>query len=482
MNLPPWVSHYARILIIGVLVATLGLAPLPHAASRYLAGANEALKAGDALITAVELGAAANYFPWRPELYALAARYALQGGESPLAIHYLKLAGAISPLTSSDLLLLGDAYLESFNSSEAELIWTRLAGDDPTPAVYQRLADLHLEQRNYSSAIQDLRSLLAANPSDTSRYFQLGTLLAVTDPQLALPYLVQAADLDPVNAQKARTLHDKLLTAGLFDQPAYNLLVAGRQLADWGDWTLAALAFQRATSLQPAYAEAWALLGEARQQLSILQAGDRRQAGLLELNRALQLDPGSVLANTLMALHWERLQRYAMAQPYLEQAIKATPQDPFLYSELGSLLAKTGDLPAAQAAYQRATALSPTEPLFFRLLAGFALEHEIQLRELALPAARQALLLNVSDPASLDLMAQVMLALKDYHSAERFAAAAWKAGPGDAQAALHLGMAYVYLEQPYLAKYWLNCTLNAAQGTPTAAFAQRLLAYYFPGR
>ena len=90
------------------------------------------------------------------------------------------------------------------------------------------------------------------------------------------------------------------------------------------------------------------------------------------------------------------------------------------YSELGNIFSKAGDLPAAQAAYESAIQLSPQDPLFYCLLAQFALDNQIQIHALALPAARQAILLDPHNANSLDVMAQVMFMLEDYHSAERY--------------------------------------------------------------
>jgi tetratricopeptide (TPR) repeat protein len=194
----------------------------------------------------------------------------------------------------------------------------------------------------------------------------------------------------------------------------------------------------------------------------------------------MQLDANSVLVNTLMGLYWERQQDYSNAQLYLEHAISLSPDDPYLYSELGNILSKGGDLPAAQSVFEAAIQVSHQDPLFYRLLAEFALENQIQIRELALPAARQAVILDRSDSNSLDLMAQIMLFLQDYRSAERFSLNALQADPGFAPAYLHLGMSYVYLGESELARQWLGLAESVDPNSPSAAQAKRMLAYYFP--
>jgi tetratricopeptide (TPR) repeat protein len=156
------------------------------------------------------------------------------------------------------------------------------------------------------------------------------------------------------------------------------------------------------------------------------------------------------------------------------------PDNPYLYSELGSLFSKAGDLPAAQSEYEAAILVNPQDPLFYRLLASFALENHIQIRQIALPAARQALNLDPGDVNSLDLMGQVMIALQDYHSAERFLQNALQVDPGFAPAILHLGEAYIYLGDSTAARQWLGIAQNSQPESWVASQAKRLLEYYFP--
>ena len=435
---------------------------------------------GDFLTASKNLANLTDVYPWRVELYVEAGRYAFQAGDFKATIQYLEHPGTAAQLTTDDLILLGDAYNQSGNSSKAEAIWKDVTQLGDSNQAYQRLIDLYLVQKDYASAISSMQKILSINPSDTKLYYQLGLLYAATNPLKALPFLAQAAEIDPANASDATVLHDKIRTANLFDQPAYIFLASGRQLANTDQWVYAAEAFKRATELNPEYADAWAFLGEAQQQITKQETGSVSDIGLAELQRALQLDVNSTLANTFMGLYWERQQDYLQAQAYLEQAIALNSNDPYLYSELGNILSKAGDLPAAQSAYEAAIQLTPKDPLFYRLLAEFALENQIQIHDLALPAARQAIILNPGDSNSLDVMAQVMLMLQDYHSAERYSLEALKADSGYAPAYLHLGTAYLYLGEPDLAYQWLDAAKNVAPDSWVAAQALRMLDYYFP--
>lgn len=473
-------SIYLRVILISFFIAFLGLGPRPHAVSKLLISAKQSIDNEDWLTASQNLAGAAQYYPWRYDFNLEAGRFALEAGDPSAAIQYLERPGTVSHLTIDDLIVLGDAYNQSGAPFMAEAIWKRATELGDSSQAYERLADLYLQRKDYPAAVDNLQKLLFLNPSNTHLYYQIGSLYAAIDPVKALPFLTQAVETDPTNASQAQALYDKIRTAELFDEPAYTFLISGRQLANWGQWDLAVEAFQHAAAIQPIYAEAWAFLGEARQQMAIQDTGSVTDVGYPELVHALKLDANSILANTFMGLYWERQEDYSQAQIYLERAIASSPNDPFLYSELGNILAKAGDLPSAQSAYETAIRLTPRDPLFYRLLAEFALQYQIQIRELALPAARQAINLDPNDASSLDVMAQVMIMLRDYHSAERFSLNALQADPGFASAYLHLGITYIYLEEPDLARRWLSLAETVNPNSWIASQAERMLDYYFP--
>jgi tetratricopeptide (TPR) repeat protein len=474
------INNYLRILLVSLFIALLGLAPQPHAGSRLLVNASKSLASGDFLTASQNLADAGEYFPWRYDLNLKAGRFAMQAGDPKKTIQYFEHPGTISHLSYDDMIMLGDAYSQTGDPSTAETIWKNAIEKGDSSQAYERLTNLYLQRKDFSSAINELQHLLTHNPSDISLYYQIGSRYAVSEPIKALSFLAQAAEIDPASADRAQTLHDKIRTASLFGEPAYTLLIAGRQLANWGEWELALEAFHKATLLKPDYADAWAFIGEARQQIDLFRTGTVSDAGLPDLEYALQMDPNSTLANTLMGFHLERQGKYSQAQIYLERAIASSPDDPFLYSELGNILGKAGDLPAAQSAYEAAIQLNPQDPLFYRLLAEFALQYQIQIRELALPAARQAITLDPDDASSLDIMAQVMLMLQDYHSAERFAQTALQSDPGFTPAYLHLGTAYLYLGESHLAHQILDLAKAVDPDSWVSAQASRMLDYYFP--
>ncbi len=117
-------------------------------------------------------------------------------------------------------------------------------------------------------------------------------------------------------------------------------------------WELAAEAFYQAVLKRPDFADAWAYLGEARQHTSLpglaSSDGQRQESdGFSELQTALQLDPGSVAAHTLLAFYWIRQSRFDQALESLGKAVALAPDNPILTSALGEIQASSGDLDGA---------------------------------------------------------------------------------------------------------------------------------------
>jgi tetratricopeptide (TPR) repeat protein len=347
----------------------------------------------------------------------------------------------------------------------------------PADDIYTRLLPVHRQQADYPAVLADLQALTDLQPDDAGLQYQLGLVLAALQPEEALSHLSRAAELDPSLAEQTDKLAQNIRIARLKDDPAFTLLEAGRALGALNEWALAAEAFRRATQTRPDYAEAWAYLGEARQQLPEAQAGGD---GLAELDYALQLDPKSLSAHMFLSLYWQRQGQLDRALDYLDQAASLYPDNPTLHTEMGHVLALQGDLPAAQQAYQQAIELAPQDPIYYRLLAAFSLAHNYQVSQVGLPAARKALLLSPNDPASLDMLGQVLLELGDSTSAKRFLERAVLQQPRYAPAHLHLGLIYVIEGNRQAAYEKFNHVLSLAPGTTAADQAQRLLDNYFP--
>jgi len=456
-----------QVIGIFVLIALLGLAPIPHSVERGFEQLSYTLSADNTRAVADNYAQLAEHMPWWPELWEKAGQYALQGDDPESAIIFFQQVSRAGAITTDGLIALGDAYHQTSNLDAAMQAWLR-AGQHPE--ALRRLADGYIARDNYDSAILTLKSLLTRSPSPALNT-ELGLMLAAHDPEAAMAYLLGAAELDIENASNIDSLRFVIQRALPQNLPAYTLLISGRHLASQGSWDLAAHAFARAAELRPDFVEAWAFLGEAQQHLNSLDS----DIGLAALTKSLSIDPTSLAGNTLMALYWQRQVDYERAQTYIQAALISDQRNPALYMQLGELMALQGDLSTAQSYYQAAVEIDPGDSAYHQAVAEFSIRYYVDIRTLALPAARQAVLLSPHDASALDVLGQVLFRLGDSCNAERFLQRSLKEDHTYVPAFLHLGI--LYFEQGFASLAYDNLKQASllAPGTQTAAHAHRLL-------
>jgi tetratricopeptide (TPR) repeat protein len=301
-------------------------------------------------------------------------------------------------------------------------------------------------------------------------------ILAAQIPQDALAYLEQAALLDPSLDEPTQKLRQNIRLAVVQDEPAYTLVQSGRALAAMNEWDLASQAFSGATTLRPDYAEGWAYYAEALQH----QGQENAQETYLILEKALELDPSSTAVQALLSLYWSRQGEDTRALKYMEQAVQLNPDSATFQMELGRLSALQGDLPRAQSAYERAVQLAPLDAYYQHMLVGFFLQYHLDIRQTALPIARQLVIDSPNDPASLDMMGQVLFSLKDHYGAMRFYERAISLNPKYVPSMLHMGSLLLYLGEDTQAQEYLRQAAEMAPQTSYGEQAERLTGFYFP--
>ena len=402
---------------------------------------------------------------------------AFNSGDMARAVPLLRLAAAAQDLQPEGWIMLGDACQAVGDPACALRAWQNAGAS--TDAL-ERLLNTHLLSQMYPEAIADLQAMIALQPEQAGWVYQLGLLLAATQPEQAIPTLGRAAALSSVYKGSAQALQQRIQAAVPISQPAYTQLEAGRGLADLAEWELAAAAFRRASQLRPDYAEAWAFLGEALQHLDIPEGKNFSPAGLAELEHALQLDPSSLSANLFLALYGRRQGQLSRAQEILENLSLLYPDTAAVQIELGSTLAEKGDFKPGLSCYVSATELAPADPGSWLALASFAVRSQYQLRPVGLPAARQLLLLTPADPAALDLMGQALLQLDDPLNAERFIRRAIQIDAGYSPAHLHLAQVYLLRSATSAARQELSLVIALSPSSAEAGFARRLLGNISP--
>lgn len=181
-----------------------------------------------------------------------------------------------------------------------------------------------------------------------------------------------------------------------------------------------------------------------------------------------------------MASYYRRQQDYETALRYLYDAAEIEAGNPFVLAEIGGVLSEAGDLPAALAVYQEIVQLRPTEPTSWILLAQFCLANQVQVHDVGLPAARNAVLLAPDDAAALDVLGNIFLQLEDSLNAERTLQRALAVNPSYAPAHLHLGMNYILLGDTDLAFVELKLAISLAPNSPAAQAAEKIINRYSP--
>jgi tetratricopeptide (TPR) repeat protein len=469
-----------RILLLGVLIALLGLSPLPKAITTSFEMARRAQSVPNPGAVANNLAVVAEQQPWRSGLWEAAGHAALAAGNPQSAGVYFAQAAAKGELSVDGYLAWGDAEWQNSNAFTALQIWEIAErGGIPEAQILPRQAQVYRTLGDDLVLIETLKALLAqpnATVSDPevrgSLYHELGLLLAAYDPAAAPAYLMQAAELNPDLEPQIRDLNFAIQQELSKNDPVYLLVVAGRALANQGNWALAENAFENAVDLNPEYAESWAYLGEARQHVN--SGADP----LTALEMALELAPESLAANTFLSLYWHRQEDHDQALLYLQKAAELDPDNPALLVEIGNLSALLGDLETGQDYYHQAMTLRTSEPQYVREFLKFCLRYNLDLQEVALPLARQLVIFNPDDPASLDVMGEVLMRLGDLLDAERFFLRALEHDPTYDQAHLHLGNLYRLQSEPELARYHYGQVLELTTNAQTRMRAQEALDEY----
>ncbi len=345
---------------------------------------------------------------------------------------------------------LGDIRLAAYHWSE----YLERRPDDRATRLVLALTSIRLA--DWERARAELEHLLADDPSDTLIHAWLGLLLVGPDPTASLHHLQSAAH-DPTLADiLARVFAAGRLSTAV-DDPAYRSALLGVSLLDLDVSTLHRLAklggYDRGTedALQkaattlalrsllaavirnPAYAEAYAYLGQA---LDHLGWSDWAQASL---QYALQLAPESLVAQTLMGLYWDRHGSPALAREYYEAAHRQDQDNASLYLEIAATYLAEGEYTAAEVWFLYAADIAPNDPRVWETLAHYYLDLGIDIAESGLAAARRLLELAPDDARAHDLMGWAFFLISDDAQAKDSLDQALARDPGLASVHYHLG-------------------------------------------
>ena len=160
----------------------------------------------------------------------------------------------------------------------------------------------------------------------------------------------------------------------------------------------AAIGYQRATTLNPDYAEAYNDLGEALGELK------QYPRAIEAFNKAFVLDPTLLKAKYNQAVTYDRMGNFRYSEFVFRNLIKSSPQYSLAYDGLAVTLSKAGRAKEAIAFHEKAIALDPREPSYYF---NCAISY-LMLRNTA-KALEQQEKLKAIDPAIADRLASVIV-------------------------------------------------------------------------
>lgn len=325
---------------------------------------------------------------------------------------------------------------------------------------------------NFQSYVS-IQSQAKVSAQSIQRQFQYALRVAAKQPTESLGLLDQITILDSDLSSSARQLALAIRSAELENNPAYTYTITGQTLANIGAWDLSVIALEKATQFDPNYAEAWAYLGESRQQIG--------RDGLSALEMAIDIDPLSVAANLFTAIYWQRNGDFNEAFRYLQIAQLIDPSNIQIILEEARTTIMAGNVLEARIYFERALELEPENQTLWKAYARYSLDKDIFLNEIGAPAALRALALDANDPEALVLMARASLKTSLSHlEAQRFLTSALSIDNEYFEAHLEIAKIYLSIGKFPLAKEHLDNAIKFSLTVFQKALAQDIRNQFFP--
>lgn len=465
------ISRWAFSMLCLILVAVLSPTPTQNSLQDQLARAGTAASEGNYGNALAELNPILERFPHLQDLRVQAVDFALRAGDKAQAHYHYSFLDTVS--RGSNPCLHGRILLAEgdFNTTKA---WLEGNARVICPSFVTEL-ETHISALRASAqwepVIEAYQILITLHP-DPELLYQVNLIKSALDPQSALEGFRTILLMDPNDYPLARDLARVILNTGGSSDQAYQLTQVGRQLIKHDQWDLALTAFQKAIRLRPDYPEAHALLGVTHQQ--------QGQDGVDHLQRALSLKPDSAEIHVFLAQHLLSIGSNETALDHLQTASRLSPNNPAILAELGRAFALNGEVEAAKSAFVRSVEAAPGDPRFWLMLAQFSISHEIENKELAIPAARTALRLHSRSPQALDLLGYAHYLQGELNLAERFLHEAVRISPSFAQAHYHLGLLHMAKGDLTAAKEAFQQAIRLDESGRYAQLAQRSLEQGIP--
>jgi tetratricopeptide (TPR) repeat protein len=402
-----------RILLPVIIFVLISPTPRATVLAAYLMAADYFHLINHPLDELESLEGVYEFEPWRKDLLERIGQNAYESRDWLIAISAFERNASQEGNSPMSQYMLGNAYLASGDKVRAVQTWVSLAADSSAPiGVFESLYSQQRSDENINGAIQTLRIWLDRQPDNAELNYRLGLLLGVQQPQESVGYLNVAARLDDNYLAKANRLLAALEKIMQTEGAAARKMIAGQAYASLGEWDMAKMVFSQVVQESPQYADAWAFLSIAKEQMGL--------DGSFDLDKAAQLDNRSVVVQGFQALKWRMDDSPDLALLNYYYLADQDPLRGIWQIELGNTLGEMGDATSALSHFQKAVTIEPENPQVWLALVEFCVTNGIEVRTTALPAARQALTLAPGDPSALDLFGRVLGALGDRLGSQHF--------------------------------------------------------------
>jgi Flp pilus assembly protein TadD len=463
----------ARILVPLLLTILFNISPQPSWIGEALQAARSAAETNHPQQVVSNLEHYLALYPWRGNLWEQVGFNQAISGQWQEAAAAFRKAEKLAQLSPDGQLSLGDALIQSGDTEGARLTWQALLlSSHPPQEVYDRLFKIQVADQLFVPALQTLHAWHTASPKDLKPVYLLGIHLASPAPRAAGKFLSQVSSQKNINASNALVLNQAVKEALSYSDTSYGQVAIGRALGKIGEWDLAIRSFEEAVRINPNYGEAWALLAQAKHSVALDEVA--------EIRKAQAANPQSTLVQALSAVYWREHGKPELSLALLYPLSWKEPENCIWQGEIGASLELLGNSAAALRHYQQAVENNPQNSLCWQALANYCISNGVQLRNIGLPAARQAAALDPQNPATLLILGQVMASLEDTSEAERFYYQALALDRGYAPAYLELGKLYLIMDNRAAAYHFLTQAYQLSPAKqPVGIAAARLLERYY---
>jgi len=401
--------------------------------------------------------------PWQANLWIRLAEKQYQRGDFNEAINSLKKSEAIEPLSVEHTILLGQVYWDANQREKAFVAWQSIIQkSDARAEDLQELVIIQQLKNDWFGAYQTLLSWQQIEPDNKDLVSPLAYSQIIFEPEAAINTISQSYN------RKLQSYLPEIEIIQQEENSIYQMILSGNLLASIGEWHYATAAYAYVTRMDPEYAEGWAFYGNA-----LMNSG---KDGYPALNKALSISPESVIAKAYLASYWRIRNDFVRSLEIYQELCNDEPNQAIWQQELGHTYLLAGNPEKALQAFIKTTKIEPGNAYYWINLARFCGDYKLDIQEIGLPAARQALLIDENNWEANDTLGWLLLILEDYTSAERFLRAAYNQLPESALVNLHLGQLYYFQEKSQQSSYFLKRAVEFADDEALIQLANKFLS------